>query len=72
MNIRNLVTILSAAILIGAEVFGIAFAAGWAIAGIFELGRTVQFGLMGLFSLVGLYVMVRFVQHANRIEPIRN
>jgi hypothetical protein len=70
-NTRNLVTIISAAILIGAEVFGIAFAAGWAIAGIFELGSTVQYALMALFSAIGVYVMVKFVQMANRVEPIR-
>lgn len=70
-NTRNLVTIICAAILIGTEVFAIAFAAGWAIAGIFELGSTVQYALMGLFSLCGVYVMVRFVQAANKVEPIR-
>jgi hypothetical protein len=70
-NTRNLVTIVSAAILIGTEVFGIAFAAGWAIAGIFELGTAVQYGLMGLFSLIGLYIMARFVQMADKVEPIR-
>lgn len=71
LNTRNFVTIISAAILIGTEVFALAFAAGWAIAGIFELGTTVQYALMGLFSLLGLYVMVRFVQSANKVEPIR-
>lgn len=71
-NTRNLVTIICAAILIGTEVFALAFAAGWAIAGIFELGTTVQYALMALFSAFGLYVMVRFVQAANKVEPIRN
>ncbi len=70
-NTRNLVTIICAAILIGTEVFALAFAAGWAIAGIFELGTTIQYGLMGLFSALGLYVMARFVQAANKVEPIR-
>jgi membrane protein implicated in regulation of membrane protease activity len=70
MNTRNFVTIICAAILIGAEVFGLAFAAGWAIAGMFELGRTVQYGLMGVFSLIGVYVMWKFVQGANKVEPI--
>jgi hypothetical protein len=71
VNTRNLTTIACAAILIGTEVFAIAFAAGWAIAGIFELGSAVQYVLMGLFSLGGLYIMAKFVQMANQVEPIR-
>lgn len=72
LNTRNFVTIACAAILIGTEVFALAFAAGWAIAGMFELGTTVQYALMGLFSLLGLYVMAKFVQAANKVEPIRS
>lgn len=71
VNTRNLTTIICATILIGTEVFAIAFAAGWAIAGIFELGSTVQYALMGLFSLGGLYIMAKFVQMADKVEPIR-
>ena len=71
LNTRNLTTIVCAAILIGTEVFGMAFAAGWAIAGIFELGLAVQYGLMAIFSLGGLYVMAKFVQLADKVEPIR-
>ena len=35
---RNLITVVSVLILIGTEVFGVALAGGWAIAGLFELG----------------------------------
>jgi hypothetical protein len=68
---KNLVTIISAAILIGTEVFAVALAAGWALGGIFELGPNITYSLMGLFSLAGLYVMWAFVKMANRVEPIR-
>lgn len=71
INKRNFTTIICAAILIGTEVFGLAFAAGWAIAGIFELGDVIQYALMGLFSLAGLYIMAKFVQLADKVEPIR-
>ena len=37
----NVMTVASAAILIGAEVFGAAFAGSWAIANLFGLGTTV-------------------------------
>jgi len=36
----NVVTVISAAILIGAEVFGAAFAGSWALATLFDLGGT--------------------------------
>ncbi len=69
---QNLVTIVSAMILIGAEVFGVAFAAGWAIAGMFELGDTVSYALMGLFSLLGAWAMLALWRRAVAVEPIRS
>lgn len=71
INTRNFTTIICAAILIGTEVFGLAFAGAWAIAGIFELGSTIQYVLMGLFGLGGLYIMAKFVQMADKVEPLR-
>ena len=38
----NVVTVISAAILIGAEVFGAAFAGSWALATLFDLGSIGQ------------------------------
>ena len=43
----NVVTVVSAAILIGAEVFGAAFAGSWAIATLFDLGSIGQHILDG-------------------------
>lgn len=65
----NVVTVVSAAILIGAEVFGAAFAGSWALATLFDLGSIGQRILDGTFVLVGIVVMVQFVRHAHRIEP---
>jgi hypothetical protein len=65
----NVMTVISAAILIGAEVFGVAFAAGWAIANLFQLGDYVGHILQGLFFLIGLFVMVQFVRNAKKVEP---
>jgi len=67
---RNLITIISVLILIGTEVFGVALSAGWAIAGLFELGNTVAYVLMGLFSLLGLYGMLALWRTSVRVEPI--
>ena len=67
---RNLVTIVSVMILVGTEVFGVALAAGWAIAGLFELGETVRYVLMAVFSLAGIYMMVELWRRCVRIEPV--
>src|ERR1039458_7678417 len=47
----NVVTVISAAILIGAEVFGAAFAGSWALATLFDLGGIGQRILDGVFVL---------------------
>jgi hypothetical protein len=65
----NVLTVFSAAILIGAEVFGAAFAAGWAFANLFQLGEYGVHILQALFFLCGVAVMVRFVMNARRVEP---
>jgi membrane protein implicated in regulation of membrane protease activity len=70
INWRNLITILSIMILIATEVFGVAIAGGWAIAGLFELGSTVGYALMGLFSLLAAYVMVAVWRLCTKVEPI--
>jgi hypothetical protein len=62
-------TVLSAAILIGAEVFGAAFAGGWALANLFGLGDIGEYILTGLFFALGVVVMVAFVRNAMRVEP---
>jgi uncharacterized protein (DUF697 family) len=66
---QNVLTVVSAVILIGAEVFGAAFAASWAIASLFSLGDIGARILDGLFVLCGLAVMVQFVRAARRVEP---
>ncbi len=65
----NVLTVVSAAILIGAEVFGAAFAASWAIATLGEFGPTVARVLDVLLMLLGAAIMVQFVRNAKRVEP---
>jgi len=65
----NVLTVLSAAILIGAEVFGAAFAGSWALATLFDLGNIGQRILDGVFVLCGIAVMAQFIRYAHRIEP---
>jgi hypothetical protein len=65
----HVLTVISAAILISAEVFGAAFAGSWAIASLLALGPLGAHVLDGVFMLGGVAVMVQFVRAAHRIEP---
>ena len=76
---QSVITVISAAILIGAEVFGAAFAGGWALAILVPpeslflpftqetWAHIVQAVLFG----IGVVVMVAFIRGAQRIEPFR-
>ena len=66
---QNVMTVISAAILIGAEVFGAAFAGGWAVANLFDFGPYGEHIMQGLFFLCGLAVMVAFIRSARQVEP---
>ena len=69
INWLNVSTVASAAVLIAAEVFGGAFAAGWAFATLFQLGEYGAPVLQVIFFVIGLYVMFRFINNARRVEP---
>ena len=74
---QSVITVISAAILIGAEVFGAAFAGGWALAILMPpeslylpftqetWAHIVQAVLFGL----GVVIMVAFIRGAQRVEP---
>lgn len=65
----SVVTVISAAILIGAEVFGGAFAGGWALAILFGLDATGAHIMQALLFVIGVVVMAAFIRGAQRIEP---
>ena len=69
INWVNVSTVLSAAILISAEVFGAAFAGGWAFGNLFGLGQYGTYILQIVFFVLGLAIMVAFVRNGMRIEP---
>ncbi|HET9902173.1 MAG TPA: hypothetical protein VFQ27_00520 [Xanthobacteraceae bacterium] len=69
INWLHVSTVVSAAILIAAEVFGAAFAAGWAVAILFEIGGYGHYVLQAIFSAFGFAVMIAFLRSAQRIEP---
>ncbi len=65
----NVLTVASATILIGAEVFGAAFAGSWAIANLFGLGTMIARVLDAIFLAGGAVVMYKFVRFAQKVEP---
>jgi hypothetical protein len=69
INWLNVNTVLSAAVLIGAEVFGAAYAGGWAVAMLLGLGDLGVISLRVIFFVAGLAVMISFVRQASRVEP---
>lgn len=71
INWRNVVTIFSVAILVGTELIGMTWAAGWAIGGLLDLPpifRTLFEIVGGGLGLTGLYY---FVRAALKVEPLR-
>src|SRR5262249_19555748 len=66
---QNVLTVVSAAILIGAEVFGAAFAGGWAVASYLDLGPYGCHSMQAIFFPGGTAVMAAFIRNARRVEP---
>lgn len=69
INWQNVSTVISATILIGAEVFGAAFAGGWALANLFDIGLVGEIIVTAAFCVLGAVVMAAFIRNAMRIEP---
>jgi hypothetical protein len=65
----HVLTVVSAAVLIGAEVFGAAFAGSWALSNLIGLGPTGALFLDIVFVLLGVVVMIQFIRAAQKVEP---
>ena len=71
INVTNLTTLISVAILVGTELVGAGWAAGWALGGLFQLGETLSRALEIGFTLTGLAGLYYFMRAAVRAEPVR-
>ena len=71
VNLPRLSTLIAVAILVGTEMIGASWAAGWAIGGILQLPPMVSRTLELLFGLIGVVLLVLFMRTALRHEPIR-
>src|SRR6202041_4057333 len=64
----TVITVISAAILIGAEVFGAAFAGGWALAILFGLDDTGAHILQAVLFAAGGFVFVGLLRAARGVQ----
>lgn len=70
VNWRNLMTVGSLGLLVGVEVIGAAIAGGWAIAGLLELGTTIEYIFMAVFGALAVWGMVNFIRSSLKVEPV--
>ena len=71
INWTNFTTISCVAILVGTELVGMSWAAGWALGGLFGLAPIVARGVEVLFGLLGFVALYYFMRAAVKVEPIR-
>lgn len=64
----HLSTVVSATVFVGIQAVATGVAAGWAIAGLFNLGDVGEYALMALFSLPALYATYRYGRSAAKAE----
>jgi hypothetical protein len=71
INWTNAVTLGSVAVLVGTELVGAGFAAGWAIGGLFQLGDLLTHALEAVLVLIALTGLSYFLRAALAHEPVR-
>src|SRR4051812_29680269 len=71
LHMENLLTISCVAILVGTELVGVSWAAGWALGGILGLPPLISRGVEVIGALFGLVLVYYFVRAALKVEPIR-
>jgi hypothetical protein len=71
INWVNFSTLVAVAILVGTEMIGASWAAGWALGGLLQLDPIVSRGFEIVFALCGFVLLFYFMRTAIRHEPIR-
>ncbi len=72
INLVKLSTIIAVAILVGTEVVGASWAAGWAIGGLMQFPPVISRTLEIVFGLSGFVLLFFFMRTALRHEPVRD
>jgi hypothetical protein len=71
INWIHLSTLVAVAILVGTEMVGASWAAGWALGGLLQLDPVVSRVIEVVFGLSGFVLLYFFMRTAIRHEPIR-
>ncbi len=71
LNLLHLSTLVAVTILVGTELVGASWAAGWAIGGLFQLDSSISRIIEVAFALLGFVGLFFFMRTAVRHEPIR-
>ncbi len=67
----NARTLIALAILVGTELVGASWAAGWALTGLFQFGPSIGRALEVVFIVIGLVGLYYFMRKAVEHEPFR-
>ena len=71
INRTHLTTLIAVAILVGTELVGASWAAGWALGGLFQLDPSISRIMEIFFAMVGFVGLYFFMRTAIAHEPIR-
>ena len=71
INWLHVSTLIAVAILVGTEVVGASWAAGWALGGLLQLDPIVSRIIEAVFALSGFVLLFYFMRTAIRHETIR-
>lgn len=71
INWLHLSTLIAVAILVGTEMIGASWAAGWALGGLLQLDPLVSRAIEAFFALCGAVLLYYFMRIAIRHESIR-
>jgi len=71
INWLHVSTLAAVAILVGTEVVGASWAAGWALGGLLQLDPLISRFFEIVFALCGFVLLYFFMRTAIRHEPIR-
>ena len=67
----NVTTIVSVCILVGTELVGMSWAAGWALGGLFGLAPAIARSVEIVFGLSGFVALYFFMRAAIKVEPLK-
>lgn len=70
INWGNCTTIVSVCILVGTELVGMSWAAGWALGGLFGLAPAIARSVEVVFGLLGFVALYYFMRAAIKVEPL--